>query len=125
MNHNKVGTLYRGHPLTPEPPTMSTTIQSRPATSSLSPSQVSLILYHSPARAVDHLVHAWATLAELGPESSSGRRASRLAYARTRLECLRSEAVARAVKPWERRAVEVEALELEGAILRAEGASAG
>jgi hypothetical protein len=85
----------------------------RPLTGTLSPSLVSIILFNSPAHAAEHLVHAWDAIAaaERGEKPEANR-----AYAANRLACAKSEPVARAVKPRQRKAYEAEVAALTAAL---------
>lgn len=83
---------------------------SRPLTGSLSPAVRSIMAFYAPIHAADHLVQAWDALDQAGrePEKADACRA----FARNRLECAKSEPVARAVKPSKRKAYAAECAEL-------------
>ena len=85
----------------------------RPLTSKLTNSVVSLIRFYAPAHAADHLVQAWDALAA----ASRGEKPEvNRAYAERRLACAMSEPVARGVKRRDRAAYEAEVRELEVAL---------
>ena len=70
--------------------------------------------FYAPACAAEHLVQAWDALDQAGrePEKADACRA----FARNRLECARSEPIARAVKPGKRKAYAAERAELAAAL---------
>jgi iron uptake system EfeUOB component EfeO/EfeM len=92
---------------------MITTIHPRPLTSTLSDAQLALVAFYPPAAAEDHLVQGWIAI---GKAVRGEDERANLVYARNRLECARSEPVARSVKPRDRKAYEAEVASLARAI---------
>jgi hypothetical protein len=95
---------------------MITTTHPRPFTSKLTSEQIATVAYYSPAKAVEHIVHAWVALGEALRAASPADERSRVEYARRRLECAVSEPAAASVKPCNRAAFEAEVESLKTAI---------
>jgi hypothetical protein len=91
---------------------MISTVHPRPFTSKLTAEQIATVAYYSPAKAIEHIVHAWVALGEALRAATPAEERARIEYARRRLGCAVSEPVAVSVKPRERTAFlsEVESL---------------
>ena len=91
----------------------------RPLTGSVSPAVVSLVTFHVPAHAAEHLIQGWQAIKDAIKASYAndfdGEKA-RIAYAHTRLACAKSEPCARGVKPRDRAAYEAECESLTAAL---------
>ena len=91
----------------------------RPLTGTVSPAVVSLVTFHAPAHAAEHLIHGWEAIKSAIKVSYAGdydTEKKHIAYAHSRLACAKSEPCARGVKPRDRAAYEAECESLTAAL---------
>ena len=88
----------------------------RPLTSQLTQAQIELVAFYSPAKAIEHLVHAWLALSSASSTTDQATAIKHIAYAHVRLDCAVAAPVKSSLKPRQLRALNAEVERLKKAL---------
>ena len=88
----------------------------RPLTSQLTQAQIELVAFYSPAKAIEHLVHAWLALSSATSTTDRASVVKHVAYAHVRLDCAVAAPVRSSLKPRQLRAFNAEIENLKKAL---------
>ena len=88
----------------------------RPLTSQLTQAQIELVAFYSPAKAIEHLVHACLALSSATSTTDRASVIKHVAYAHVRLDCAVAAPVKSSLKPRQVRAFNAEIESLKKAL---------
>ena len=88
----------------------------RPLTSKLTMAQIELVAFYSPAKAIEHLVHAWLGISAACEATTTAEKVKHITYAHVRLDCAVSLPVKSSLKPRQLRAFNSEIESLKKAL---------